>query len=83
MTVGFLECLTPRDGRPRPANDLLHWQTTLVTPDLDALARKLRAARIGFLSTGVTVVPEGKLGFRQGVVVRDPDGRAALLIQEG
>jgi hypothetical protein len=30
----------------------------------------------------VTVVPKGKLGFSKGVLVRDPDGHAILLIQE-
>ncbi|MCH7570682.1 MAG: VOC family protein, partial [Deltaproteobacteria bacterium] len=33
--IEFLEYLTPRDGRPMPlderSNDLVHWQTTLVT----------------------------------------------------
>jgi hypothetical protein len=47
-----------------------------------ALARKLRAECIGFVSSGMTVVPEGKLGFSQGVLVRDPDGHAVLLIQK-
>src|SRR6266404_4139613 len=41
--VEFLEYLTPRDGRQRPvgtkANDLLHWQTTIATSNVDALAR--------------------------------------------
>ena len=42
--VEFLEYLAPRDGRPYPAdtraNDLWHWQTTVVTPGMRAgLAR--------------------------------------------
>ena len=85
--IEFLEYLTPRGGRPRPAdaraNDLLHWPTTLVTPDLDALAAKLRSERVGFVSPGVTLMAEGKLGFSRGVLVGDPDGHAVLLIQEG
>jgi hypothetical protein len=44
--VEFLEYLTPRDGRAVPpdarANDLAHWQTTLVTADAAALERALR-----------------------------------------
>src|SRR5438128_3240408 len=44
--VEFLEYVTPRDGRPAPAdtraNDLAHWQTTLVTHDAAALERTLR-----------------------------------------
>ena len=38
--IEFLEYLTPRDGRPFPAdsrpNDLFHWQTTLLVPGLSA-----------------------------------------------
>ena len=84
--VEFLEYLTPHDGRPRQhdakANDLIHWQTKLVTHDVEALASKLRGEHVDFVSSDVTVVPKGKLGFSKGVLVRDPDGHAILLIQE-
>ena len=60
------------------ANDLIHWQTTLVTPDVKALASKLRGEHVDFVSSDVTVVQ----GFSKGVLVRDPDGHAILLIQE-
>jgi catechol 2,3-dioxygenase-like lactoylglutathione lyase family enzyme len=45
--IELLEYLAPRDGRPYPAdersNDLIHWQTTLVTRDADyANARLVR-----------------------------------------
>ena len=33
-------------------------------------------------SSHVTVVPKGKLGFTKGVLVRDLDGHATLLLQE-
>src|SRR5947199_3612461 len=62
--VEFLEYLTPRDGRPRPAdvhaNDIVHWQTMLVTPDVDALAKKLRDAHVHFVSSGVVSMPKDK-----------------------
>jgi catechol 2,3-dioxygenase-like lactoylglutathione lyase family enzyme len=54
--VEFLEYLTPRDGRPRPAdaraNDPVHWQTMVVVNDVDALAQKLRQAQVGFVLSG-------------------------------
>jgi len=41
--IEFLEYLAPRDGRPFPpdarANDLIHWQTTLLVPGLLAASR--------------------------------------------
>src|SRR2546422_4890707 len=84
--IEFLEYLTPRDGRPRPsdihANDLVHWQTMVVTNDVDALAQKLRHAHVGFVSSGVVVMPKDKAGFTKGALVSDPDGHSVLLIQK-
>src|SRR5436189_4757120 len=41
--IEFLEYLSPRDGRQRPAdihaNDIVHWQTMVVTDDVDLLAK--------------------------------------------
>src|SRR5439155_12393897 len=41
--IEFLEYLTPRDGRTRPAdvhaNDIVHWQTMIATDDVDLLAK--------------------------------------------
>jgi catechol 2,3-dioxygenase-like lactoylglutathione lyase family enzyme len=76
--VEFLEYLAPRDGRPAPAdkraNDLLHWQTGLVTEDPDGLAERLRRGRYTFVSDGLTTLDPAGLGFRRGFLVADPDG---------
>ena len=84
--IEFLEYLTPRDGRPRPhdakANDLIHWQPTLVTPDIEEFAHALRAGNVDFVSTAVTIVPKDKFRFNKGLLIRDPDGHALLLTQE-
>jgi catechol 2,3-dioxygenase-like lactoylglutathione lyase family enzyme len=84
--VEFLEYLTPRDGRSRPAdihaNDIVHWQTMIATDDLDSLAKKLRDARVPFISPGVVPTPKDKAGFSKGALVSDPDGHSVLLIQK-
>jgi catechol 2,3-dioxygenase-like lactoylglutathione lyase family enzyme len=84
--VEFLEYLTPRDGRTRPAdvraNDIVHWQTMIATDDVEALAKKLRHAHVGFVSTGIIVIPNDKSGFSKGTTVSDPDGHDLLLIQK-
>ena len=84
--IEFLEYLTPRDGRPRPAdvraNDIVHWQTTIATDDVEALVKKLRDAHVGFVSTGIIVMPNDKSGFSKGTLVSDPDGHDLLLIQK-
>jgi catechol 2,3-dioxygenase-like lactoylglutathione lyase family enzyme len=83
--IEFLEYLTPRDGRPRPAdvhaNDVIHWQTMIATDDLDPLAKKLRDAHVHFISAGVVTMPKEKAGFAKGMLVSDPDGHCVLLIQ--
>jgi len=84
--IEFLEYLTPRDGRPRPAdvhaNDIVHWQTTIATDDLDLLAKKLRDAHVLFVSPAMVAMPKDQIGFSKGALVSDPDGHSVLLIQK-
>jgi catechol 2,3-dioxygenase-like lactoylglutathione lyase family enzyme/glycerol uptake facilitator-like aquaporin len=79
--IELLEYLSPRDGRPIPAdqrpNDLAHWQTTLLVDDPEQISRRLREDRAAFLSAGVVAgLPEGFLGLDRAFLVRDPDGHA-------
>src|SRR5881394_2668880 len=78
--IEFLEYLTPRDGRPRPAdvhaNDIVHWQTMVATDDVDVLAKKLQDSHVRFVSSGVIVMPKDKAGFSKGALVSDPDGHS-------
>src|SRR6266702_7213969 len=75
--IEFLEYLTPRDGRPRPAdvraNDIVHWQTTIQMDEVDLMAKKLHHAHVRFVSPGVVTMPKDQAGFSKGVVVSDPD----------
>ena len=84
--IEFLEYLEPKDGRLLPAdakpNDLLHWQTTLVVKDVDAIAKRLRLNQSTFVSSNIIDVPEQTLGFKRGVLVRDPDGHPIRLIEK-
>jgi catechol 2,3-dioxygenase-like lactoylglutathione lyase family enzyme len=84
--VEFLEYLTPRDGRPRPAdvhaNDIVHWQTMIQMDDVDLIAKKLKDAHVLFVSPGVVTMPKDDAGFSKGVVVSDPDGHSVLLVEK-
>ena len=84
--IEFLEYLAPRDGRPRPAdihaNDIVHWQIMITTDNIDLLAKKLRDANVGFVSSGVIIVPKENVGFSKGALVSDPDGHDVLLVQK-
>jgi catechol 2,3-dioxygenase-like lactoylglutathione lyase family enzyme len=69
--IELLEYVSPRDGRPIPAdehaNDLVHWQTTV-------LADPNRAPRDRLVSAGVVQLPDAPLGVTSAVLARDPDG---------
>jgi len=84
--IEFIEYLAPRDGRPFPpdehANDLVHWQTTLVAADIDGVARTLRERGAPFISPGAVTLPDDRLGFARGLLVRDPDGHVMEVVQK-
>src|ERR1051325_2579903 len=84
--IELLEYLSPRDGKPFPAdeqaNDLVHRQTILVASDADATARELIRARNNFVSSGVVVNPIAQAGVSKAFVVRDPDGHAIEIEQK-
>lgn len=82
--IELLEYLNPRDGRPFPpdakTNDLLHWQTTLLSHDVSALADTLHARKVRFVSTSVIQSGESRPANRKAFIVRDPDGHAMKVV---
>jgi catechol 2,3-dioxygenase-like lactoylglutathione lyase family enzyme len=78
--IEFLEYLTPRDGRPIPAderaNDIVHRETILIARNAKATAENLGANRAKFVSSGIVMNPIQQSGMRKAFVVRDPDGHA-------
>ncbi|HET9369193.1 MAG TPA: VOC family protein [Vicinamibacterales bacterium] len=83
--IELLDYLTPGDGRPAPidlrANDLAHWQTTLVTRGLTALFDLSLAKTFRLVSPDVVSIADGRLGFRRAALVRDLDGHAMRLVE--
>ena len=83
--IEFLEYLAPRDGRPFPAdgraNDLFHWQTSLLIGSVDLAAQNLLNGKYVFVSPGTVSLKNSVLGFSKGLLVRDPDGHAIQLVQ--
>src|SRR5712671_3923814 len=84
--IEFLEYLTPRDGRPIPAdehaNDIVHRETILIAFDVEAAAQKFSANKTRFVSSGVVVNPIQQSGTRKAFIVRDPDGHAIEIAAE-
>jgi catechol 2,3-dioxygenase-like lactoylglutathione lyase family enzyme len=80
--VELLEYLAPRTGRPTPldiaANDLAHWQTTLVVADPAPLVADQHGG--GLVSPDVVRLDTPALGFSRGVMLRDPDGHAMRVV---
>jgi catechol 2,3-dioxygenase-like lactoylglutathione lyase family enzyme len=83
-SVEFLEYLAPTDGRPYPArsraNDLWHWETTVVVEDIDAGLMALEASDVAWVSDGVVGFSDRAHGFTRAAVLRDPDGHAIRLV---
>lgn len=68
--VELLEYLAPGDCRPMPAdtraNDLWHWQTRVEVGDVKTAEQVLHKRRIGFVSPGLSRLPDSQLGYEQG-----------------
>ncbi len=83
--IELLEYLEPGDGRPIPAderaNDLVHWQTTIVVPDAGAAAAAVRKGTFRLISSDVASLPDTALGFSRGIRARDPDGHVVQLVE--
>jgi len=84
--IELLEYLAPQGGRAafvdEQANDLVHHQTRLLAPDIQALARQLAGAQVPFVSSGIVSIPKAELGFHAGMLVRDPDGHPMELVEK-
>ena len=84
--VEFLEYLSPKDGRPYPeaskADDLIHWETILVTTNAQSLFEKLKSGGARFISSEVVAIPTSKYGYQKGFYFRDPDGHVIGVFEE-
>ena len=82
--IEFLEYITPRDGRPVPAdqktNDIASWQTTLKAKNFNNIERKFKDNAILFISPGIIRLQSNKLGFTEGLIVKDPDGHIIRIV---
>jgi hypothetical protein len=82
--VELLEYLAPGDGRDAPAdlraNDIAHWQTTMVTRSLEPLLPLARAHKVFLVSPGGVDVERASLGFHSGALTRDPDGHGVRIV---
>lgn len=78
--VEFLQYINPGPGKVYPkdsrADDIWHWQTTLIVDDAEALYNKLR----GYNFISKELVHQMVNGIHsKSFIVRDPDGHAMLI----
>jgi catechol 2,3-dioxygenase-like lactoylglutathione lyase family enzyme len=83
INVEFLEYIAPTTGRPYPAdshsNDLWHWQTSFLVKT----GAVFRSYKPEYVSTGSVFFEKPTLGFKRASIIRDPDGHAVRLVEQG
>lgn len=82
--IELLEYLSPRSGRPYPADeradDIVHWQTQLLTRDARAAYDAAVRKREPIVSQGLIDARATALRFSDGFLLRDPDGHVMEVI---
>jgi len=81
--IELLEYLTPRTGRPLPADtepdDLWYWQINLCTDALATLDKSLHVVHAALPAAHPIELTGAQLGWQAGLITRDPDGHASLI----
>ncbi|MFN6529104.1 VOC family protein [Nostoc sp. ChiSLP03a] len=84
--IELLDYIVPGKGRPMPSDwkscDIAHIQIELVINNLEQLVDKLRRNGVQFVSSRIVQFSDRSFPYRQGCLVKDPDGHAILLIAE-
>jgi catechol 2,3-dioxygenase-like lactoylglutathione lyase family enzyme len=84
--VEFLEYLNPKNGRPYPnderADDLVHWETIMVTNDAISLYQKMKKQNVTMVSKQVVDIPQNHYGYKKGFYARDPDGHVVGIFEK-
>lgn len=85
LGIELLDYIVPANGRPMPSDwkssDIGHIQVELVVNNIEEVVEMLRQNGLQFVSSGIVHIDSLSL-YRQGCLVKDPDGHAMLLIAE-
>ncbi|MDZ8225685.1 VOC family protein [Nostoc sp. ChiVER01] len=84
--IELLDYIVPGKGRPIPSDwkscDIAHIQIELVVNNLEQLVDKLRRNGVQFVSSRIVQFADSTSPYRQGCLVKDPDGHGVMLIVE-
>jgi len=85
--IEFLEYLKPGPGKPYPkdskTDDIWHWQTTLLVENAEKMYDQLLSAGYTFISKKIVRLTAKDGRQQKAFIVRDADGHAMLLIENG
>lgn len=86
LGIELLDYLVPPKGRPMPSDwrscDIAHMQVELIVNDIEQAVDMLRENGVEVVSSRVVEFADSSCPYRQGCLVKDPDGHALLLITE-
>ncbi len=84
--IELLDYIIPGNGRPIPSDwksdDIAHMQIELVVNDIDQAVNLLKKNTVQLVSSGIIKFTDSSSPYRQGCLVKDPNGHAMLLIVE-
>lgn len=84
--IEFLQYLNPGPGKAYPADskadDIWHWQTTLIVDDAEKMYNAFKASSYQLISSQLTTFKSKTGKSYKAFIVRDADGHA-MLIREG
>ncbi|MEH1807164.1 VOC family protein [Nostoc sp.] len=82
--IELLDYIVPGKGRPMPSDwkscDIAHIQIELVVNNLEQLVDKLRRNGVQLISSRIVQFSDRSFPYRQGCLVKDPDGHPILLV---
>lgn len=82
--IELLDYILPGEGRPIPSNrkscDIAYMQIEFVVNNLELLVDKLQQNGVQFISPRIVQFADNLFPYKQGCLVKDPDGHAVLLI---
>lgn len=82
--IELLDYIVPANGRTMPSDwkscDIAHMQIELIVNDIEQAVNVLRQNGVQFVSGGLVQFTDKSCPYRQGCLVKDPNGHAILLI---
>jgi catechol 2,3-dioxygenase-like lactoylglutathione lyase family enzyme len=86
LGIELLDYLVPPKGRPIPSDwrscDIAHMQVEIVVNDIEQAVNWLRQNGVEIVSSRIVEFTDSSCPYRQGCLVKDPDGHALLAIAQ-